>query len=520
MRRPADRSAPAPGARRPPPKATPPGRARPQAAPARPVSLAGSARAGPRAECRRGRRRPDWTATRPPWPQQQHPRDQHGARSAARRTDHHREGSTGQATVPAWRPARHIEVDIAGHKRLQPPGRPHPRATPGPNGPRPVPAMPLTHPRTVGVSHLRGCFSNLLCAARAHARRTKPSPRAPTSRPIGTPNTRGLYGSRYEQHRDVGGADRAVPAHGTVLSTFTVLWTVSADGSQFLRAADRRAQDRHRVSQRHLGQAGDGMYPAAAVNASAVVGRAAGAETAARSRYGSSAWAATAAGARRGRRPARLPGTRPAAATAVDEQAVDGIRDGIQRRAHDGQATERSPIFGVEEHLEHHAPPVRMPRPVADPVGQCRLDQGRVMLFLPPEGRNLTVQDLDRPPLGHNRDGTLRPRTATPACLAQAATRRDPSRPPSPNGQPGNVSPKPTRKLSTRTHARSPTRPVTWMCVRCRVLAHNYHVGDGCLCRLSWPWVRRGGRPRRRGPRPGPGSRVRRWGRYRTRPRP
>jgi hypothetical protein len=49
----------------------------------------------------------------------------------------------------------------------------------------------------------------------------------------------------------------------------------------------------------------------------------------------------------------------------------------------------------------------------------------------------------------------LRPRTATPAGPAQAATRRDPSRPPSPNGQPGNVSPKATRKLSTRTHARS-----------------------------------------------------------------
>lgn len=28
------------------------------------------------------------------------------------------------------------------------------------------------------------------------------------------------------------------------------------------------------------------------------------------------------------------------------------------------------------------------------------------MLFLPPEGGNLAVQDLDRPPLGHNRDGT------------------------------------------------------------------------------------------------------------------
>jgi len=31
---------------------------------------------------------------------------------------------------------------------------------------------------------------------------------------------------------------------------------------------------------------------------------------------------------------------------------------------------------GAEEHLEHHAPPVRMPRPVADPVGQRRLNEG------------------------------------------------------------------------------------------------------------------------------------------------
>ena len=46
--------------------------------------------------------------------------------------------------------------------------------------------------------------------------------------------------------------------------------------------------------------------------------------------------------------------------------------------------------FGLEEHLEHHAPPVRVPRPVADPAGQRRLYEGRVMLFLPPEGRSLT----------------------------------------------------------------------------------------------------------------------------------
>ena len=73
--------------------------------------------------------------------------------------------------------------------------------------------------------------------------------------------------------------------------------------------------------------------------------------------------------ARRGPGPAWLPGTCPTAATAVDKQAIDRIRDGIQGCPHDGKAAERLPLlFGTEEHLEHHAPPVRMPRPVADPV--------------------------------------------------------------------------------------------------------------------------------------------------------
>ena len=81
--------------------------------------------------------------------------------------------------------------------------------------------------------------------------------------------------------------------------------------------------------------------------------------------------------ARRRRWPARLPGPCPAAAATVDEQAIDRIRDGIQGRPHHRQAAERFPLlFGVEEHLEHHAPPIRMPRSVADPVGQRRLDEG------------------------------------------------------------------------------------------------------------------------------------------------
>jgi LD-carboxypeptidase N-terminal domain len=52
------------------------------------------------------------------------------------------------------------------------------------------------------------------------------------------------------------------------------------------------------------------------------------------------------------------------------------------------------------------------------------------------------------------------------------------------------------------------------------VLAHATVPETGAHAGLSWAHVRRCGRPPGRGSRPGPGSRVRRWGRYRTRPRP
>lgn len=75
----------------------------------------------------------------------------------------------------------------------------------------------------------------------------------------------------------------------------------------------------------------------------------------------------------------------PATATAVDKQAIDRIRDGVQGRADHGKAAERIPLLlGLEEHLENNAPPVRMPRPVAGTAGQRSLDQYRVMLFLFP----------------------------------------------------------------------------------------------------------------------------------------
>jgi hypothetical protein len=77
-----------------------------------------------------------------------------------------------------------------------------------------------------------------------------------------------------------------------------------------------------------------------------------GAEAAARSRYGSSAG--------------------PGSETAAELGAGFGLRGSRAR-----QRTERLPVlFGVEEHLEHHAPAIRMPRSVADPVGQRRLDEG------------------------------------------------------------------------------------------------------------------------------------------------
>ena len=111
--------------------------------------------------------------------------------------------------------------------------------------------------------------------------------------------------------------------------------------------------------------------------------------------------------ARRRLRLAWLAVTRPAAPAAVDEQAVNGIWHAVQGRTHGWQAAERLPPFLiVKADLEHHAPAVRMPRPVDGAVRQRGLDQCRVVLLLPPESRKLTVQDLDRPPFSHQVDGT------------------------------------------------------------------------------------------------------------------
>jgi len=38
--------------------------------------------------------------------------------------------------------------------------------------------------------------------------------------------------------------------------------------------------------------------------------------------------------------------------------------------------------------------------------------------------------------------------------------------------------------LGGSNHADRRISAVTWMGVRCRVLAHNYRVGDWCLCRF------------------------------------
>ena len=47
------------------------------------------------------------------------------------------------------------------------------------------------------------------------------------------------------------------------------------------------------------------------------------------------------------------------------------------------------------------------------------------MLFLPPEGGNRAVQNLDRPPLGHNRDSTSVLANRNTCRPAGAATPRD-----------------------------------------------------------------------------------------------
>ena len=100
--------------------------------------------------------------------------------------------------------------------------------------------------------------------------------------------------------------------------------------------------------------------------------------------------------ARRRVRLARLPGTCPAAPAAVDEQAADGIWHAVQGRTYGRQAPERLPLFLIlKADLEHHAPAVRMPRPVDSAVGQRRLDQCRVVL-LPATGKPRTRRAVPR----------------------------------------------------------------------------------------------------------------------------
>ena len=117
---------------------------------------------------------------------------------------------------------------------------------------------------------------------------------------------------------------------------------------------------------------------------------------------------------RRRFRPARLPVTCRAAPTAVDEQAVNGIRHGVQGRAYGRQAAEPLPLLlGAEADLKHHAPAVRMPRPVDGAIGQRGFDQCIVVLLLPQESGQLAVQDLDRPPFSHCGNGTSFPWAAS-----------------------------------------------------------------------------------------------------------
>jgi hypothetical protein len=68
---------------------------------------------------------------------------------------------------------------------------------------------------------------------------------------------------------------------------------------------------------------------------------------------------------RRRLRLARLAVPRSAAPAALDKQAVNGIRHAVQGCADGRQAAEPLPsLLIVKADLEHHAPAVRMPRPV------------------------------------------------------------------------------------------------------------------------------------------------------------
>ena len=70
-----------------------------------------------------------------------------------------------------------------------------------------------------------------------------------------------------------------------------------------------------------------------------------------------------------------------------------------------------APLSTIRQHIDQQRHPANAPSRLTPPrktglapgnFGQRRLDQARVMLLLPPESRELTVQDLDRPPLGHS----------------------------------------------------------------------------------------------------------------------
>src|SRR5215469_16571753 len=113
-------------------------------------------------------------------------------------------------------------------------------------------------------------------------------------------------------------------------------------------------------------------------------------------------------------RPSWLPARRGPAATAVDEQAIDRIWYVVERGANHGQVAERFPLLlGVEARLEGDAPVASVPVRVERAVGQRRFNELGLVGPLPLESRELSVQDLDRPPLSHNHcDATSERRAA------------------------------------------------------------------------------------------------------------
>ena len=129
---------------------------------------------------------------------------------------------------------------------------------------------------------------------------------------------------------------------------------------------------------------------------------------------GRAAAAAPATGRGRGCRGTE--GTGPAAAPAVDDQPVQRVGHGVERRPDHGQRAEAlQPLVVVEGQLQDDAPAGVVPVPVRRPVRDRRLDEDVLVRPAPLRRRDLAVEHLDGQPLGHDvtlgRSAVRRPRS-------------------------------------------------------------------------------------------------------------